>query len=36
VTDNTKDVTVRRPRKYYYKMIGNQVVVSDQSYKLVY
>lgn len=34
VTDNTKDVTVRRPRKYYYKMIGNQVVVSDQSYNV--
>jgi len=34
VTDDTSAVSVRRPKMFYYKMIGNQLVVSDQSYNV--
>jgi len=36
VTDNTKDVTVRRPTVFYYRINRNRLVVSDQSHNVGY
>jgi len=36
VTDSTKDVTVRRPKEFYYKMNRNRLQVSDRSYNVGY